>query len=148
MFKFTFALFVCFAAVVPAQDLPDAEGKELIVKTCTVCHGLEPILKAGRDADGWQETAEFMEQNGARIDPDEKDSIINYLTTYLGPFVDINSASADALQQQLGLSDKEASTLVKYRESKGGFKKFADLAQIPGVDGKKLALFRYRLRFE
>ena len=148
MFKFMLALFVCLGASVFAQELPDAKGKEVVMKTCTVCHGLEPILQAGRDAEEWVDVSEFMETNGARIDPDERDSIIAYLSKYMGPLVNVNAASAEVLAKQLELSAKEAAALVEFRANNGNFKEFADLAKVPGLDAKKLAPFRYRLRFK
>jgi mono/diheme cytochrome c family protein len=77
-----------FAAVAALAQVPFPEGpnRELVVRTCSACHGLEFVMgRVGADEAGWAGTLDEMESNGLYISPDERKKIIEYLATYLGP---------------------------------------------------------------
>jgi len=69
------------------RDLPDGEGKELVVRACTRCHDVGG-LQAYRGYWGleqWREMVEGMVKNGAELDAGEAERVARYLTTQYGP---------------------------------------------------------------
>ncbi len=52
--------------------------------------------------------------------------------------LDINSATAEQLQQLPGIGEKIAERIIKYREENGYFKKAEDLLNVDGIGEKKL----------
>ena len=76
------AVVTAFAQI----PFPEAPNRDLVVRTCTQCHGLELVTgRSGADAGGWAGTIDEMESNGLYVSPDERAKIIEYLATYLGP---------------------------------------------------------------
>jgi len=69
----------------PKKQLPEGEGKPLVQRICTVCHSLDRILIKKADEDLWTELLDQMISEGAEIDPDEYDTLWEYLTTNFGP---------------------------------------------------------------
>jgi len=57
---------------------------------------------------------------------------------WAGDAVDINTASAKALQQVDGIGAKTAARIVAYREEHGAFKSVDALLRIKGIGKKKL----------
>ncbi|GAV19758.1 competence protein ComEA [Mariprofundus micogutta] len=53
--------------------------------------------------------------------------------------VDINSATAEQLQEVKGIGDKTAMAIVAYRNKHGAYKKVGDLLHVKGIGEKKLA---------
>lgn len=90
-----FALFV--AAVVAAFfpplaraadriELPAGPNRDLVYAKCRTCHDLQYVKEsAGITADNWQALIEDMGQYGLRIPAEEREKIVKYLVTYLGP---------------------------------------------------------------
>jgi competence ComEA-like helix-hairpin-helix protein len=142
------ALFAGFFIVAAEpQEFPEGKGKDLTKKICSNCHTPEAIFQADRDARGWVETVEFMITNGASIQPEEEEIIVNYLVRYFGPIVDINEAPAEEMRRQLGLSAKDAEAIVKARKESGRLKSLNDLSKIGGLDFASIEAMRYRLRY-
>ena len=72
------------AASVPAQDLPDGAGKELVANICTKCHELGRITSKKRTKEEWSDTIDKMAKNGAKATDEEFDQIVTYLAKYFG----------------------------------------------------------------
>jgi hypothetical protein len=84
----TFATIVAaflLAASVRAQDLPDGDGKDLVLKVCTVCHEATRIASKKRTKEEWNDTVDKMAARGAKASDEEFETIVNYLAKYLGP---------------------------------------------------------------
>lgn len=73
------------AASVQAQDLPDAAGKDLVVKVCTVCHDAGRIVSKKWTKEQWNDTIDKMAMRGAMATDEEFEAIVTYLTKYFGP---------------------------------------------------------------
>lgn len=89
----------------------------------------------------WDATISSMIDRGADINNDSYAAILDYLGTYLSPKpakINVNKAAAKELETGLGISTKEAETIVKYRDEHGAFKNWHDLTKIEGVDAKKI----------
>ena len=141
---------VCYCALISAclalaaQDdlkrLPDAPGKDIVVRVCTKCHGPGNIAKKRLNRDDWDDQIADMVERGAKGTPEELAAVVNYLTANFGPDakVNVNDAPIDELKSVLGLSSPEAVAIVEYRQGHGKFKVWRDLLKVPGVDAKKI----------
>ena len=82
-------LLLCFFGllrpVVADDDLPDAPGKQVVMKVCTACHGIDVATNSRFDKAGWRGIVNQMVSQGATATKDEVDTIVDYLATYFGP---------------------------------------------------------------
>ena len=87
--------------------------------------------------------------SGAEGTQEQFTAVLEYLSKNFGPAVPIrvNQASAAELVSGLGLTDKEAAAVVKYRTDKGTFKTVEDLKKVPDLDFKKIEAQKDRLVF-
>ena len=67
-----------------AQDLPDGKGKDLLMKICADCHGLDVIVSQRATKDGWASIVDSMVGRGASGTKEELDTIIDYLAKNFG----------------------------------------------------------------
>jgi virginiamycin B lyase len=67
--------------------LPEAKGKQDLVRECTGCHGFESRMAAvQRDEDGWRDRVNYMRNTMfVRTTDAQADDIVSYLTTMFGP---------------------------------------------------------------
>jgi hypothetical protein len=70
-----------------AQTIPLPPGKnvELVANNCIVCHSLETVAQQRQNLAGWREIVDRMVGYGLEISPEEKQAILDYLATSLGP---------------------------------------------------------------
>ncbi|MCB1477072.1 MAG: cytochrome c [Rhodobiaceae bacterium] len=81
-------LSVCLPLQVSAAniELPDGQGRDLVYGNCRTCHDLQYLKEsAGISSRAWGDILDSMRQYGLRLEPDVRGSILEYLTTYLGP---------------------------------------------------------------
>ena len=71
-------------ASVQAQDLPDGDGKDLVMNVCTVCHDATRIISRKQTKEEWNATVDKMAVRGARASDEEFETIVNYLTKHFG----------------------------------------------------------------
>ena len=134
-----------FLAAAQAQDLPEGKGKDTFSKICGACHDAGVVVTMHQSKDDWQSTVDDMKGRGADGSDADFKTIVDYLTKYQGPEVNINKASADDLQKQLDLTAAEAAAVVKYRQDNGDFKGWADVQKVSGLDAKKLDPLKGRI---
>lgn len=60
-------------------------GKELVQERCTKCHILFAIEAASKTRQEWMRTVSRMIRHGARLDTQEIQSVVSYLTRTYGP---------------------------------------------------------------
>ena len=72
------------AAFVRAQDLPDGEGKDLVMNVCTQCHDLARITSKKRTKEEWNDTVDKMAMRGAKASDEEFETIVAYLAKNFG----------------------------------------------------------------
>jgi virginiamycin B lyase len=68
-----------------APALPDGPGKALVQASCTQCHGVGQIVRAGYDAAGWRNVVAMMTNAGAKLAPDRVDAVVAYLAKAFPP---------------------------------------------------------------
>jgi competence ComEA-like helix-hairpin-helix protein len=120
-------------------------GEEVFLARCSTCHGPERALVAPRTRKGWEGVLAEMLNNGAQLEAGEGEAILAFLTERHG-LVNANTADAEELAA-LGLSEKDANTIVSYRTNRGPFADFAALRAVPGLDVDRLDAVRERVAF-
>lgn len=69
----------------PNDVLPEAPGKELVVRACTGCHQAPMIVAKHHTADEWDELIGKMVDRGATLTEAEQDQVFQYLVANFGP---------------------------------------------------------------
>jgi hypothetical protein len=137
-----------FLAIVPmhAQSLPEGTGKSIFENTCGGCHGADIVIGQTGTRDVWQDTVDSMRSRGALGTDDEFKTIVTYLTVYFGVPVNVNSAPAKELVDNLNLTKDEADAIVKARTA-AKIKDYDELSKVQGLDIKKLDPIKSRIKF-
>ena len=152
-----FALLAALAAANPDDkdkpQLPDAPGKALVQKLCGECHGAEIVLGHPHSEEGWAAIVIDMVQRGAQGTDEQFDEVVGYLTKNIKEGavavtkLNINKASAKAIETGLGVTPREAQAIVGAR-IKSPFKTVDDVKKVPGVDAAKIEARKDKLSFE
>jgi competence protein ComEA len=73
-------------AVAPDDDLPEGEGKKILVASCTSCHDLTEVTKfrGYYDRKQWRDIVVTMMEYGAPVDERQVDVLADYLAQHLG----------------------------------------------------------------
>jgi competence ComEA-like helix-hairpin-helix protein len=121
------------------------KGEEVFLNRCGTCHGTERALVAPRTRKGWEAVNAEMVNNGMQLETGELEPLLAFLTERHG-LVNVNAANAEELVA-IGLSKKDADTIVSYRTDHGPFADFAALHGVPGLDGDRLNAVRERVAF-
>src|ERR1700737_958610 len=108
-------------AVLPAlaqnaaiENLPEAKGKAVVEKVCSVCHEPTAVAKYRKSKEDWQAVIDDMVTRGADATDQEFDTVIDYLAKCFGPAVKINTIAAGDLEKHSALSNKEAGGIAQY----------------------------------
>jgi competence protein ComEA len=129
-------------AATPALQLPDAPGRETLLKVCSTCHQPERAASVRLTREGWEEVVADMIRRGAKGTPEEFAFVTEYLAThFLGEAarpLNINTASQIDLESVAGLLRREASAVRSWIEKNGICNDLADLKEVPGLDYKKI----------
>jgi len=64
--------------------LPEGEGKDLITRSCTQCHGVDKITGTRKDLKGWQACVKDMVRLGAKLSPAEQQKVVAYMVERFG----------------------------------------------------------------
>jgi competence protein ComEA len=74
-------------AAAPEDDLPEGEGKKILVGSCTSCHDLTEVTKfrGYYDRKQWRDVVVTMMEYGAAVDERQVDVLADYLAQHLGP---------------------------------------------------------------
>jgi hypothetical protein len=66
-------------ATAPLSADDSANAKSLLQERCTKCHTLERVEKATFDRAGWEKTIDRMMSKGAKINAEERKTLIDFL---------------------------------------------------------------------
>jgi len=71
----------------PNIDLPESEGRVLVLRACVKCHELGGLdaYRGYWDLAQWREMVVGMVKNGAELLPAEQEVVAAYLTRHFGP---------------------------------------------------------------
>lgn len=144
------AALSCALAAEDKPQLPDAPGKATVLKVCGNCHGAEIVLGHPNSEEGWNAVVIDMVQRGAEGTDEEYDEVVRYLTKNIKAHdtkTNVNKATAKTLETALGLTAREAQSLVDARGN-AAFKSINDIKKVPGVDAAKLEAKKDRISFQ
>jgi quinoprotein glucose dehydrogenase len=131
-----------FAAVIPwaaqSDGLPAGEGRDIVLRMCANCHGLDRVTSARYPKKHWEDVVYDMVSRGAEGSDDEVTTVIGYLARNFGKPLNINTSSAEEIEDGLSFPAAESQLIVRYRTEKGPFKTYQDLLKVPGLDVKLL----------
>jgi cytochrome c5 len=69
----------------PIVELPRGPVRQVILNTCTACHGIDDYAYYAMDRAGWQKLIENMKEKGAAISDDNRSILLDWLVTKFGP---------------------------------------------------------------
>jgi competence protein ComEA len=135
----------------PFPALPNAPGKDVLLRTCSSCHTPLQIIAQGRTRDGWIEVITQMTTNGAQGSDDDFNAVLDYLAKNFPPGgvkTNMNKATAAELTAQLTFTAKDAAAIVAYRDKSGPFKSVDDVKKVPDIDAKVIDSSESHMVFE
>ena len=116
-----------------ASQLPDGEGKRILIARCEDCHSLARITSGRKSLVSWRNTIKVMGANGAIFEEKEIEPLAQYLATNFALPVNINSATASELSGVPGLEPEIAAAIVTFREKNGRYTTVQDIGKVKGV---------------
>jgi competence ComEA-like helix-hairpin-helix protein len=149
----TLALLISISAasVFAQKGLPDGTGKATTVRVCTGCHGGEMFAGARKSKPEWEHTVTAMTtEKGIDISDTDFATVLQYLSANLGlssTKVNINKATAGALEKALEITGAQAEAIVQYREKNGSFKDLDAVKKVGGIDAAVLDAKKDRIEF-
>lgn len=63
-----------------AETMPQGPGRDIALRACSACHGLDIVSAKRADGPGWYETVESMRGRGAVVSDDELMALAAYLS--------------------------------------------------------------------
>lgn len=69
----------------PITDLPKGPERQVILDSCTACHGIDDYAYYALDRAGWQKLVGTMKEKGAVIADDKEAVLLDWLVTKFGP---------------------------------------------------------------
>jgi mono/diheme cytochrome c family protein len=79
-------MLACAAFAQGGPDIPPGPHRDLVYAKCRTCHDLQYLVEsAGIPRYAWSDMIDSMKQYGLEIPKPEREKILDYLATYLGP---------------------------------------------------------------
>jgi competence ComEA-like helix-hairpin-helix protein len=128
-----------------AAELPDGEGKKIVLARCEDCHSLARITAGRKSLVSWRNTIKVMAANGAIFEDKEIEPLAQYLAANFPVPININTASANELGGIPGLEPEICAAIVSYREKNGRFTTVQDLAKVEGITAELLGRIERRI---
>ena len=74
------------AAAQGGDDLPDGDGKKILLASCTSCHDLKEVTKfrGYYTRSEWRDIVNTMIEYGAKVEDKDVDVLVDYLAKNLG----------------------------------------------------------------
>ena len=66
-------------------QLPDGNGKSIVVAKCQFCHTLERVLTSSRTKGDWDDLVQLMISRGAPLSSEDTPTVVDYLAANFGP---------------------------------------------------------------
>jgi competence protein ComEA len=80
------AFFVTALTAAPGDELPDGDGKKILMVSCTTCHDLTEVtkLRGYYTRAQWRDVVVTMKEYGATVDEKQVEVLADYLAEHLG----------------------------------------------------------------
>jgi hypothetical protein len=128
-----------------ADQMPEGDGKKLIVAKCQLCHTLERVVTAHRTKDDWEAVIALMVEQGASLTDDESKTVVDYLVAnYPAKGAAAPGAAAPGGGAPLMIVDPDQASFTTPPDSLG-FPKGVTMAIVSG-DPAKPGLFSVLLK--
>ncbi|MFO7569448.1 MAG: hypothetical protein R6W75_06585 [Smithellaceae bacterium] len=78
------AVFLCSGMLCAASAwavVAQPAGKAIVDKACSRCHGIKKVESASKDAAQWEATLDRMIKKGAKVGPEDRAAVLEYLKT-------------------------------------------------------------------
>jgi competence protein ComEA len=128
---------VAVAAGTQSDGLPEGKGKATLLRACVQCHVIDVATRTRYTEAGWRRMVGIMVAYGAKLSEPETADVTAYLSKYFGK-TNVNKAAAAQLEEELGLTEKEAQAIVSYRQQNGDIKSLDQLKSVPDVSPDKI----------
>ena len=69
----------------PLVDLPRGPVRQVILDSCTTCHGIDDYAYYAMDRAGWQKLIDTMKDKGAVLSDDNRSILLDWLVSKFGP---------------------------------------------------------------
>src|SRR5438094_10337453 len=69
----------------PVVDLPRGPVRQVILNSCTACHGIDDYAYYAMDRAGWQKLIDNMKEKGAVVSDEDRSILLDWLVTKFGP---------------------------------------------------------------
>jgi len=69
----------------PIVELPKGAVRQVILNSCTACHGIDDYAYYAMDRTGWQKLIDSMKEKGAVISDDDRSILLDWLVSKFGP---------------------------------------------------------------
>jgi competence protein ComEA len=130
----TFGVAAVILNAANRDDLPEGKGKDIFVRMCSDCHGLDQVTSSKYPKKQWTYVVDDMVSRGAAGSDEDVNSVIGYLSRNFGKPLNINTSTAKEIEAGLSFTAAQSELLVQYRTDKGPFKTYEDLRKVPGLD--------------
>jgi quinoprotein glucose dehydrogenase len=118
-------------------NLPEGDGRALVVELCGGCHDSATTVNRRRSRADWRTVIADMRERGAQGTDEDARTIEAYLTRRFG-LVNVNGADARELQDVLGVPAQAAEAIVSHRKARGAFRTLDDLKNVTGIDPRRI----------
>src|SRR5271165_6132620 len=88
-------------AAADGDDLPPGPGKDVFLKMCGDCHGIEQVTAHKYPKKFWTNVVDDMVSRGAQGSDDDIEAVIGYLARNFGKPVNVNTATAREIETGL-----------------------------------------------
>ncbi len=69
----------------PIVELPKGTVRQVILNSCTACHGIDDYAYYAMDRTGWQKLIDNMKEKGAVISDEDRSILLDWLVSKFGP---------------------------------------------------------------
>ncbi|SRR6266404_8334849 len=131
--------------------LPPGKGREIVLNSCTTCHGLKMVVHGRKNSADWKKAVNDMIQRGAPVFPEEIEPLDQYLAKAfaadLPKPINVNTAARVDLEKLPGMKSELAARLLEARAKAGPFKNAEELRRHVKFDDAEFETVRYLLKY-
>jgi cytochrome c5 len=126
------ALVLQIVLTVPlaAQELPAGAGRDVVTKRCLSCHEADLIVQQRLSRAGWSRSIDKMVRWGAVVEADERERMLDYLSSRFAPKPAaahlVATAGSEALYKRACLTCHDADLIEAQRLSRAGWVRSVD----------------------
>lgn len=79
-------VFALSAAAAQEPQLPEGEGRKILLGSCTSCHGIDYVekLRGYYTREQWRDVVNTMVEYGTKLEKKEQEVLVDYLTQHWG----------------------------------------------------------------